>query len=71
MEYMSVTSSNLAAIAYDDNGQILGVRFLRGGEYHYHGVSREVFDGFATAPSAGTYLDQNVKKAGYPFVRVA
>ena len=70
MEYLSVTSSNLAAIAYDENGQILGVRFQRSGEYHYHGVPREVFEGFAAAPSMGSYFDQNVKKAGYPFVKV-
>jgi hypothetical protein len=70
MEYMSVTSSSLSAIAYDDDGQVLGVRFQKSGEYHYHGVPRDVYDGFMTAPSAGIYFDQYVKKAGYPCQKV-
>lgn len=70
MEYTSVASSNVSAIAYDDNGQILGVRFQKSGEYHYHGVPRDVYEGFMTAPSVGSYFDMYVKKAGYPFQRV-
>jgi hypothetical protein len=70
MEYTSVTSSSLSAVAYDDNGQILGVQFQKSGEYHYYGVPREVYEAFMSAPSIGTYFDQYVRKAGYPFQRV-
>jgi hypothetical protein len=67
MEYTTVSSSNVSAIAYDDNGQILGIRFHKSGEYHYFGVPREVFEGFWSAPSVGIYFNQNVKNAGYAF----
>ena len=70
MEYQSVTSSNVAAVAYDDATSILGVRFLNGTEYHYNGVPRDVFEGLLKASSVGTYLNQQIKKSGYSYSRV-
>lgn len=67
MDYVAVSSSNLSAIAYDAETSTLGVRFLNGSEYQYHGVPKDVYDGFFTASSVGRYYDQNVKKAGYPY----
>jgi hypothetical protein len=71
MEYESVTSSNIAAVAYDDAASTLGVRFLNGGEYHYSGVSRDVFEGLKGASSVGSYFDQHIKKGGYPYAKVS
>ena len=70
MEYEAVTSSNIAAIGYDDTTNTLGVRFLNGTEYHYHGVPRDVYDGLVNAGSKGTYLNQLIKKSGYSYSRV-
>jgi len=70
MEYQSVTSSNVAAVAYDDATNTVGVRFLNGSEYHYHGVSRDVYEGLKGASSVGTYLNEHIKKAGYAYSKV-
>jgi hypothetical protein len=70
MRYLPIVSSNLESIAYDDDGAILGVRFQKSGEYRYFGVPRTVYDGFFTAPSAGRYFDQYVRKAGYAYQRI-
>lgn len=71
MEYVPVSSSNLAAVGYDASAGTLGIRFLNGGEYHYYGVSEDVYQGFFTAASVGRYFDQNVKKAGYAWTKIS
>lgn len=70
MKYVPVVSSNLSAIAYDETGKILGVRFTHGGEYRYRGVPLSVFQGLLGAASKGRYFDAFVKKAGYAYSRV-
>ncbi|HEY0015930.1 MAG TPA: KTSC domain-containing protein [Longimicrobium sp.] len=63
MDYVAVSSSNIAAIAYDDAGRVLGVQFLNGREYRYHGVGRPVYMGFLGAGSKGGYFNDFVKEA--------
>jgi hypothetical protein len=70
VEYQPVTSTSVAAIGYDPDTNTLGVRFLNGGEFHYYGVSADVFEGMKAATSVGRYLDQYIKKAGYQYARV-
>jgi hypothetical protein len=53
MNYVAVSSSNIAAIAYDHEGRVLGVQFLNGREYRYHGVAPSVYRGFLGAGSKG------------------
>lgn len=69
MDYVPVSSTNIAAIAYDDDGRILGVRFAHGGEYWYHGVPRAVYQGFLSAVSKGTYFGMFVRNT-YACARV-
>lgn len=71
MEYVSVSSSTISSIAYDEASNTLGVRFHNGAEYHYFGVPQDVFESMRSAPSVGRFLDQNIKKAGYGYARVA
>lgn len=71
MNYVPVSSSNVSAVGYDDETATLGVRFHSGGEYHYAGVPRGVFDAFIGAPSKGQFLDQQIKKAGYAYQRIS
>lgn len=70
MEYKPVSSSNIAAIGFDDATNTLGVQFLNGTEYHYFGVPLEVYEGLLNAPSKGSYLNELVKKSGYAYSRV-
>ena len=69
MDYVAVSSSNISAIAYDDHGRILGVQFLNGREYRYHGVSRPVYERFLGSGSKGGYFNDFVKDA-YACTRV-
>jgi hypothetical protein len=69
MDYVSVSSTNIAAIAYDEDGRTLGVRFNHGGEYWYHGVPRPVYQGLAGAESKGRYFGEFVANA-YAGIRV-
>jgi hypothetical protein len=69
MDYVAVRSSNIAAIAYDDEGRVLGVRFLNGRDYRYHRVGRPVYLGFLGAGSKGGYFNDFVKEA-YACTRV-
>jgi hypothetical protein len=70
MEYIPVSSSNVAAVAYNAPTNTLGVRFLNGSEYHYFGVPEEIFEALKSATSVGTYLNAAVKKGGYSYQRV-
>ncbi|WP_349264015.1 KTSC domain-containing protein [Longimicrobium sp.] len=69
MNYVAVTSSNIAAIGYDEHRGVLGVRFRAGREYWYSGVSRSVYQSFLGAGSKGRYFETFVKRL-YGCVRV-
>jgi hypothetical protein len=69
MNYVAVTSSNIAAIAYDDDGRILGMRFAHDGEYWYHGVPRPVCQRVVGVESMGCYFGEFVRNA-YACARV-
>jgi hypothetical protein len=71
MEYLSVSSSTINAVGYDEASNTLGVRFHNGTEYHYFGVPHELFEGLRLAPSVGQSFDQNIKKGGYGYARIA
>jgi hypothetical protein len=70
MNYESVNSSTVDAIAFDDASSTLGVRFKNGTEYEYSTVPESVYRGMLAASSVGRYFDANVKKAGYRFRQV-
>ena len=69
MEYVAVSSSNVASIAYDSSTQTLGVKFLNGSEYHYAGTPPDIYTGMLAAESVGQFLHQNVKGV-YPYTKV-
>ena len=64
MNYVRVRSSNIESVGYEEHSQTLGVRFYGGGEYHYSGVPRRVYEGLLSASSVGRYFDRYVQKAG-------
>lgn len=69
MESVPLTSSSLAAVAYDEKRRLLTVEFYSGRVYEYEGVPRETVEGLRTAPSAGRYFTHNIRDA-YPYRRI-
>lgn len=71
MDYREVKSSNIAAVAHED--ETLGVKFKNGTEYHYQGVSRALFETLSAAASIGRAFNELIKSKpnDYPFARVA
>ena len=69
VEMIQVSSSNILAVGYDADNQIVHVQFLNGSEYIYKGVPRHEFDGLLNAPSVGSYLHRNYKNI-YPYERI-
>ena len=59
MEY--VDSTNIEAIGYDVDAQVLHVRFTSGREYVYSDVPDWVFEGFRNADSKGSYLNREIR----------
>jgi len=69
IEMQQVSSSNIQAIGYDIQNEIVHVQFLNGAEYIYKGVPQFEFDGLLNAPSIGSYLNRNYKNF-YPYERI-
>jgi hypothetical protein len=69
VERRPVSSSNIAAIGYDEDNQILEVEFNDGAVYQYSGVPSSEYDGIMNADSKGKYLHANIKNR-YPFVKL-
>ncbi|MCG7629064.1 KTSC domain-containing protein [Epibacterium sp. MM17-32] len=71
MQYQKVDSSNIAALAHE--GDVLGVKFNNGTEYHYQGVSSSTFEKVMGAASVGRTFNELIKSKpnDYPFDRVA
>lgn len=61
MNRVQVSSSNIASIGYDHDGQVLEVEFLNGAVYQYYSVPEYVFDELMSASSHGSYLSKNIK----------
>lgn len=61
MNWRSVTSSNIDAIAYDAGSSTLYVRFNNGTSYSYSGVPESEYNGLISASSHGSYLASHIK----------
>ena len=69
MEMTNVNSSNVAAIGFDEDAQILQVEFNSGATYQYFDVQKAIYDGLLDAASVGQFLNQQVKGT-YRYSRV-
>lgn len=67
MQRKRVMSSNLVSVGYDLERSILEVEFLNGTVYQYFNVPQRVYTELMNVTSHGSYLDTNVKKAGYRY----
>ena len=64
-----VSSSNIESIGYDEQEEIVYVRFLKGSVYVYKGVPIHEYENLLQAPSHGSYLHRNYKNI-YPYERI-
>jgi hypothetical protein len=62
MEMESVTSSNIAAIGYDQETAVLTIQFIKGGIYEYYDVPSYEHEELMRADSKGIYANQNIYK---------
>lgn len=69
MERTPVSSSNISAIGYDEESQVLEVEFNNGAVYAYTGVPLGEYEGFMNADSKGKYLHANIKNS-YSFMKL-
>ena len=67
MQMISVSSSNISSIGYENN--TLYVRFNRGGLYSYSGVPYSVYTALMNASSKGEYFAAYIKNS-YPYSRL-
>ena len=69
VEMIQVSSSNILAVGYDADNQIVHVQFLNGSDYIYKRVPQHEFDGLLNASSVGSYLNINYKNK-YHYERI-
>ena len=61
IEMTQVVSSNVAAIGYDHDENVLVVEFHGGATYRYQNVPENVYEGMKEAESIGKFLNSQVK----------
>jgi KTSC domain len=61
MEMIPVSSSNIAAVGYDEDNQTLLIEFNNGTNYQYFDVPERIFIELRDAGSIGAYFASNVK----------
>lgn len=69
VEMLYVNSSNVASVGYDEENQIVHVRFLNNALYIYKGVPEHDFNGLVSAASVGSYLHRSFKNV-YAYERI-
>lgn len=71
MQRAAVDSETIASVGYDPTWKMLEIEFRQSGEvYLYFEVPQSEYEAFMSAPSKGTYLNQQFKKAGYRYKRL-
>ena len=70
MERIPVSSTNVASIGYEVETQTLEVEFRSGSVYQYFNVPEFHYEGLLNASSKGRYLNEHIKKGGYPCTKV-
>lgn len=67
---VSVESSSLGSVGYDEQSMALEIEFRDKSVYRYSGVPSEVHRGLIAAESKGHYFVLHIK-GKYPFVRIS
>lgn len=61
MNMVSVTSSNLKSVGYDEVRKKLRVEFHNGTTYEYSGVAKETHSGLMGASSIGEFFSKHIR----------
>ena len=61
MEMKQVESSNVAAVGYDEENEVLAVAFHSGRTYRYEAVPKSVYDNLLSADSVGRQFNATVR----------
>lgn len=61
MNWISVDSSTISRMAYDENRRVLTIEFKNGSRYEYYDIPAASFQAMRTAGSKGQYLAANIK----------
>lgn len=61
MNWVTVSSSNVAALAYDEQAEALWVEFKAGNRYQYFEVPLNIYEECLRASSVGQYFNANIK----------
>jgi hypothetical protein len=61
MRMISVSSSAISAVGYDQSTMQMQIQFKQGHIYTFCHVPQYVFDGLLNAGSKGTYYDQHIR----------
>jgi len=69
MQRQSVSSSNLSAIGYDAESQVLEIEFKDGKVYAYSNVPESEYDALMSAASHGKYFSANIRN-NYSFEKL-
>lgn len=69
MERVSVSSSNIASVGYDEETKVLEVEFHSGAVYQYLNVEQIIYNDMIGSSSVGKYFIANVKDS-YSFIRI-
>lgn len=69
MDWISVVSSNISRVRYDENTQTLEIEFVGGNVYQYFDVPKVVFDEIISSGSVGKYFHSQIK-GHFRYVRV-
>jgi len=69
MNRITVQSSNIVSVGYDEKSGVLEIEFSNG-IYQYFDVPQEEYQGFINAPSLGKYFQMNIKRR-YRYVKLA
>ena len=59
---ISVDSSNISAIGYDEQTATMIIEFKNHSAYEYYDVPQYEFDGLMAADSKGSYANKNIYK---------
>ena len=70
MKRTNVESSNIISIGYDETNCILEIEFKKNSIYQYFDISKEIHEGLMKATSHGKFLNENIKKKNYRYIKI-
>lgn len=69
MTKISVDSSSLQSVGYDEESETLEVEFQHGAVYQYYNCPQSTYDELMSAPSKGQFFNTYIRNS-FPYSRV-